>query len=157
MPPNLPIIEKIAVNIESVINTIDAGASYNYTLTAIRPKRRIKVDDAWKDLDALIVQSDENGRPKSQGAFGIVSPRQLFDIYTITVESDTASTSIDTKNNKIGSDIVTALRLDPQRGGNAIQTDILIVEPFLREGFSGIFVRAEVWYNIKEDDPTIKS
>lgn len=158
MPPNLPIVERIAAEIAATISSIAEGEEFNYSLNAVRPVRVPGPDDEWDDLDVLIVQADENGRPKSSGAYKIVSPRQQFNLYAIAIESDKASTPIDTKCNKIGSDIVTKLKEDPRRNNLAEDTDILNVETFVFDtSFSGILVRIEVRFNIHEDDPTVKS
>ena len=158
MPPELPIIERIAVDIFDAINEIVAGDDYNYTLKAVRPKRVLKASEVFNDLDVLIVQSVEVRGEKSSGSHGIVSPRQQFNIYALAIESDEESDSIDTKCNKIGADIVTKLRKDPRRSELAEETDILSVDTFIFDStFSGILVRAEVRYNIQENDPTVKS
>jgi len=153
-----PIIENIAVDIKTAINEITTGNDYNYTLSAVRPKRVLFGDEVWDDLDVLIIQSWENARNKVSGAYGIVDVRQQFDILAIVIESDKASTSIDTKNNKIAADMIKKLRIDPQRSDNAHDTEILAVDPFaISDKFSGILVQIEVWYRVKQNDPYKKS
>ena len=153
-----PIIETIAVDIETAINAVTTGNGYNYTLSAIRPKRVLFGNEVWDDLDVLIIQSGDNARDKASGAYAIVDVKQQFDLMAIVIESDTASTSIDTKSNKIAADIIKQLRVDPQRSGNAHDTTILAVDPFdVSEAFTGILVQIEVWYRVKQDDPYTKS
>lgn len=158
MPPNLPIIERITAEIAATLDSVVAGDDYNFAMNVVRPKRVMRASESWNDLDVLVVQSNENGREKSSGSSGIVSPKQQYNIYGVTDQSDEAETAIDTRSNLLGSDIVTALRKDPRRNDLAEETDILSVDTFMfSPEFSGILVRVEVRFNIKEDDPTVKS
>ena len=153
-----PIIELIAVDIETAINAVTTGSGYNYTLNAVRPKRALFEEEPWDDLDVLITQGGENSRDKAAAAYEIVDIRQQFNIYAIAIESDKASTSIDTKQNKIASDIIKQLRVDPQRSTLAHETEILPAEPFFfNDRFTGVLVAIEVFYRVKQSDPYTQS
>ena len=52
---SIPIVEKIAVNLEKAINAITAE-DFNYDLTAVRPKRIHLEGDINADLTVIIEQ-----------------------------------------------------------------------------------------------------
>ncbi len=156
MPEPTPVIEDIAVNIAVAIDLITVEEEFSYALTAVRPKRVLFGTETWKDLNVLVVQGPEKGRTDLTG--GVKEIVNGFFLMVITVESDKASTSIDTKNNKIAADIEKKLMEDINRGGNAVNTEIVSKAP-LAEGefFSGIELEVDVTYRVNVDDPYTKA
>ena len=151
-----PVKENIAVNIEAAINAITTGNGFNHTLTALRPRRTDYTDVTPKDCIVLIVQADEE--TVEEEAFNTKEWHQPFVLMAIVLESDDASTSIDTKINQVDCDIKKKLREDPQRDSNAIDTEILASEKFDDgEGFTGIAVKCVVRYRTLRDNPYTKA
>lgn len=151
-----PVIEAIAVNIETAVNAITVANGFNQDLSAIRPKRVDFIDVAPKDLTVLIKQADEE-QAKAQ-AVTTQEWEQPFVIMAIVLDSDDAATSIDTRINQVRADIQKKLMADPTRGGNAIDTIILPSAEFDDgEGFTGIAVRIAVKYRTQITDPYTKA
>lgn len=105
-----PIVEKIAEAIETAINAITTGNGYNYTLTAVRPKRIHLETDVNDDQNVIIFQDEQPTlvdftNASGVGAYDKITWLQGFQCQAICIDSDTATEAIDTKLNKIRSDI----------------------------------------------------
>ena len=151
-----PVVENIAVNITAAINAITTGSGFNHTLTAARPKRNDFEDVVPKDCVVLVVQADEE--EAEEQAYNTKEWLQPFVLMAIVLDSDNASTAIDTKINQVDCDIKKKLREDPKRDSNAIDTVILPSEKFDDgEGFTGIAVKCVVRYRTSENDPYTKA
>lgn len=98
-----PIVEQIAEAIETAINAITIGNGYNYTLTAVRPKRIHLETDINDDLKVIIFQDDQPTLIDFTNE--TITWLQGFQCQAIVIDSDTATEAIDTKLNKIRSDI----------------------------------------------------
>lgn len=147
-----PRLEYIAINIEAAINAITEGNGFNQTLVAVRPKRNDFSDIVPEDGKVLVWQGDE-AEPEEE-AIGTEQWIQHFALEAIVLDSDDASTSIDTRLNQVRADIQKKLREDITRGGYAFDTELLLSVKFNDgEGFTGIEVNIAVHYRVKEDDP----
>jgi len=149
-----PVVELIAADMADKINAIVAGSEYYYTLRACRAKHFDFLNEAWADLDVIIKQfereliSSENMTSRWE---------QPFAIAAIALQSDSASTSIDTKNNRIAADIEKKLMADCTRGGNATDTKIDGVVPFKSpKGQTGVWMEVTVYFSTVENDPYTK-
>lgn len=149
-----PIVESIAENIRTTIDAI-AEPTYNQDLTAIRPRREDFANTSPVDGTCLIEQADEED---GEDAVGFEFWIQPFFIWAIVLDSDDATTSIDTRINQVKCDIQKALMVDPTRGGFANRT---ILKPCPKfddgEGFSGIAVRVDVEYFHIDTNPYSKT
>ncbi len=153
-----PVIENIVVNIAAAIDLITTANSFEYTLTARRPKRVLFGDETWKDLDVLVVQGAEKSRIDLIGGLGVKEIVQGFFLMAITIDSDKASTSIDTKNNKVAADIEKKIMEDINRGTYAVNTEVVDKLPLVEnEFFSGITVEIDVTYRVNIDNPYTKA
>ena len=94
-----PIIEYIAVNIETSVNEITVANNYNQDLVAIRPRRFDFKDVSPKDRVVLILQRDEE-EPAAE-AIQTETWLQLFDLVALVIDSDDAAASIDTRINQV--------------------------------------------------------
>lgn len=147
-----PRVEHIAVNIEAAINAITEGNGFNQDLVAIRPKRNDFSDVVPEDGKVLIWQADDE-LPEEQ-AYGAQHWVQPFVLMAIVLDSDEASTSIDTRLNQVRADIQKKLRVDVTRGDYAFDTVLLPCAKFDDgQGFTGIAVNIAVHYRVKDDDP----
>jgi hypothetical protein len=147
-----PIIELIAVDIETAINAITTAAGYNQTLTAVRPKRSDFAKAAWNDLTVLISQVEpEELAPE----MGYKRWRQFFILTCIVIDSDTAETAIDTRLNRVVADITKKLCADIRRSNLADDTNIHSPVPFVDDesAMSRIAIQISVDYRTQENDP----
>jgi len=151
-----PIIESIAENIKDAINLITTGNGFNQTLVAQRPKRSDFLNTAWDDLTVLVNQVDAE---KPEGAIFATTWRQYFNITAIVIDSDDATASIDTRLNQVSADIEKKLMADGTRGGNAIDTAIIVKIPFFDDetAVTGIAVQVAVDYRTEIEDPYTKA
>ena len=150
-----PILENIAVDIETAINEITTGNGYNQDLVAYRSKRSDYKDFTPSDLTALVTQMEPE---LVEGVVGAKTWEQPFTIMVIVLDSDTAGTAIDTRNNQVACDIEKKLMVDPTRGGNAIDTTILPPVRFNDgKGFTGVAVTALVQYRTLINNPYTKA
>ncbi len=154
-----PIIEQIAVNVVAAINQITGANGFNQTLKATRPIRLGFEDgEGQKDLTVLVVQRDPEEDPESstEGNPAAKAWMQPFLCIAYVIDSDSSTTPIDTRKNRIRSDIEKKLREDPERGGNAWDTQIRAPESFnLGPSATGISVVVEVFYKTSEDNPDV--
>ena len=147
---SLPVIENIAVNIKTTIDEITVAEGYNQTLIALRSKRVDFNAEALDDLTVAIFQLEAD---KLASAIGTYEWDQHFILMAIVVDSDDSTDPIDTRRNQVKSDIIKKLRVDPSRGGYALDTDIAATAMFKDEGISGVAVEIAVHYRVNEDDP----
>lgn len=152
-----PIIESIAANVETTLDGITVANGYNQTIVAYRPRRIDFSDTPPADLVALIIQteaefSDEN-RAQTHAQW-----RQYFEVYVEVIDSDTATTTIDTRCNQVAADIMKALMVDPRRGksdGSVIDTRIegySFIDPE-NGNISGVHVVFSVLYRTSITNP----
>lgn len=147
-----PIIEQIMQNIESSINAITEANDYNQDLKAVRPKRINFLSESWDDKDVLLVQGIVD---KLTTACGYTTWRQHISLMAIVTDPDSASDSIDTRQNRIRSDIEKKVMADIRQNSLAMDTECLGAEPFVTDdgANSGISIEITVDYRTKEDDP----
>lgn len=149
-----PVSEKIAANINDAINEITTGEGFNYTLSCRRAKHFDFVNEPWKDLDVIVKQLE---RTATLNENMISRWGQSFVIAAILLQSDSASTPIDTKNNQVAADIEKKLMEDCTRGGNADDTGIDLVIPFKSTiGNTGVWMEITVYFGTVENDPYTK-
>lgn len=147
-----PIKEDIAANLLTAISNVTTGNSYNQTITGKRALRIDYASVAPDDLTFVLKQDDEEDEPTS----GISKKTwiQNYTVLCIVIDSDSSTTAIETRINQVEADIRKAVRVDPQRDSNALDT---IINPSsqLPEGvdFTGIILNITVHYRHNEDDP----
>jgi len=104
-----PIVEQIAVKLVALVNGITTANGYNYTLSAVRPKRIHLEGDINTDRAVIIEQ--ENAGILQDTNTSIVW-RQGFTLQALVIDSDEATDPIDTRLNKIRSDMATLSSFD---------------------------------------------
>ena len=150
-----PITEYIAENIKDAINAITETKGFNQDLTAIRRKRTDFQDVAPEDGKVLIIQG---GDEKLGNPPGVASWSQKFLITAIVIDSDDATTSIETRTAKVRDDIRKKLVEDTTRSGYAIDTINGPAVPFDDgESFTGIVLEMDVHYRTQFADPYTKA
>jgi|GEM_PF-5915258 len=148
---SVPVIERIAVNIQEAIDAITVENGFNQTLTAIRPRRLDFAGILLNDGKVFVWQGDE--RPVGEPA-NLASEWEVdFDIGAIVIDSDDETDSIDTRLNQVASDIEKKLLADPQRGGYAIDTRVGGRTKIDTEETTGKTVTITVHYRTRYDDP----
>lgn len=148
-----PIIEQIAVKLETLINAITVANGYNYDLSVVRPKRLFLEGDLYDDLNVVIEQGNCGSMAESNE---IMIWSQEFSLQAICIDSDTATEPIDTKRNKIRSDIEKKLMTDDNWLLNGLADGIILAgaEPFYLENrIYGISVNINVIYKTNTDNP----
>ncbi|HOK96844.1 MAG TPA: hypothetical protein PK052_06835 [Anaerohalosphaeraceae bacterium] len=147
-----PIIEQIAEDIKATVAGITIANGYHQDLTPIRPRRNDFADVCPSDGIVLIWQEDddpsETAPPMAEEFF------QEFMLIALVIDSDAATDSIDTRLNRVKSDLRKALQEDVTRSGLAINT---VPGPSRKfddgSGFSGIAVTFVVHYRTQYNDP----
>ena len=153
---SVPVVESIAVDIETKINLITEANGFNQDLTAQRSRRVDFVDVAPADGLVLIWQGTEQ-RPEDE-VISVDEWIQPFILYAIVMDSDDAVTSIDTRLNQVRADIQKKLLEDTTRNSNAIETIIGASDRFDDgQGFTGIAVPVLVHYRTVFGDPYTKA
>ena len=141
-----PIIENISDNIATTLAGVTLAAGYNQTLTVRRARRNDYEVAAEDNYTAIITQTEEIER---EGPYGLHDKGMNYDIDVTVMDDDRTTTSIDTLKNRVRSDIEKILRVDPTRGGYAIDT---VLKPPVNFT-NGIAVQIEVWYRTDADNP----
>ena len=146
-----PIIEHIAANILTTINTVTTAGDYNQDINCIRPKR-VDFVTPWKDLDAVLNQLESEDIDLGNGVKGW---QQSFICEVVVIDSDDSASTIDTRLNQIAADIEKALTADVTRGGYAIETSITGTQRFEADdaGPGGIAIEFFVDYRTVYNDP----
>ncbi len=152
-----PVVEHIAENVKAAINAVTIANGFNQDLTATRPTRLGFADgEGQKDLTVLVVQEDpdEDEESSTEGNPPALAWIQPFWLIAYVLDSDSSTDAIDTRKNRVRSDIEKKLAEDRTRGGNAWDTRIRAPESFvLGPAASGIIVIVDVLYKTSEDDP----
>lgn len=147
-----PLIEQIAEHLKTTVSGVTVDAGYNQTLTPIRPRRCDFSDLSPVDGHVLIWQEDD--APVDAAALTTTQFAQEFLLICIVLDSDTETDSIDTRLNRVKSDLRKALMVDPTRGGLAIDTQIGQSRKIDDgEGFTGVAVTCAVLYRTALTDP----
>jgi hypothetical protein len=150
-----PLVEKIAQNVLTTLQTIVAGVTvgttaYNYTIAAQRHSRD---GDKRAHLNAILVQAD----PRAVVPAPIPNTlewRQPFHcgVYIIPAEGD--ATPIDQYLNRAIADVQKAIMVDRYRGGLALDTQIVAPSIVTNDElkFDIAVVQFEVHYRTAEVD-----
>ena len=152
-----PIIETIAVKLAGLINAITVAAGFNQTLTAVRPKRIHLEDSELKNGNVIIFQEDPT---LLQETDEVVSWSQPFKLQAIVIDSDDATTAIDTRLNQVRSDIEKKLMENSNWKLDGIAEGILLRAPELRIAEpedSVVVVNIDVIYTVLTADPYSQS
>lgn len=148
-----PIVETIAEKLVELINSIKQANGFNYDLTAIRPKRIHLEGDINTDRTVIIEQEAAEIMAESSD---VIIWRQGFTLQALIIDSDEVADAIDTRLNKVRSDIEKQLmqsenwKLSGYSDGIFFRsTEKFIADPQL----AGIAVNIDVVYTVKTDDP----
>jgi hypothetical protein len=152
-----PIVETIAEKIVGLINEITIANSFNQDLVAVRPKRIHLEGDINTDGTVIVEQEDAE---VAEDANEIIIWRQPFTLQALVIDSDTATTAIDTRLNQVRSDIEKKLmtgdnwKLDGYAYGILLRSaERFIADPQL----AGIAVNIDVLYQVSAADPYSKT
>ncbi|HIJ70655.1 MAG TPA: hypothetical protein HPP87_04740 [Planctomycetes bacterium] len=146
-----PIIENIAANVAAAVGQVTVANGYNQDLTAVRPRRVDFSDIVPEDRLVLVMQTDNE--PTASQFTGTKQWLQTFELQALVIDSDEAIGSVDTRINQIVSDLRKVMRVDPHRGGYAMDTICGADSRFDDEGFSGAVIEMGVLYRTRVDDP----
>ena len=150
-----PITEYIAEDLKVAINAVTMANGFNQDLTAVRRSRTDLRNVPAGDGVVLIMQVEDE---PLEEPVGVASWVQKYLISAIVLDSDDASTSIETKMAKVRDDLRKKQVEDPTRGGYAIDTINGPATPFDDgEGFTGITLETEVHYRTQYADPYTKA
>ena len=152
-----PIIETIAVKLAALIDTITVAAGFNQTLTAVRPKRIHLEGDINADGTVIIEQEDPELLEQSND---ILIWRQPFTLQALVLDSDDATTAIDTRLNQVRSDIEKKLMESENWKLDGLADGILLRPPekFIADPqVAGIAVNIDVIYTVLTADPYSQS
>jgi hypothetical protein len=151
---NISLTELITENIASAINQITIANGFNQDLTAIRRRRTDFTDVAPVDGSVIIIMLEDEPVPPP---VDILEWKQKFAITALVIDSDQATTPIETRMAQVRDDIRKKLVEDTTRGGYAIDTILGAATPFDDgESFTGIILEIDVHYRTKFEDPYTK-
>ena len=154
-----PHLEDIAAAFATRIGTITEANGYEQDLNVIRPKR-VDFRGTWNDLDTLISQAE--AEPAESQLSGVKVWWQAFLIVVLCVDSDDASTSIDTRLNAIAADIEKCIHADVKLtvDSAAMVKRMEVVERNFFDadvgGPGGVSVKVNVLYAKSYTDPYTK-
>ncbi len=152
-----PVVESIAVEIASLIDKITVAAGFNQTLTSVRPKRIHLEGDLNADNTVLIEQESAEVLDQTDST---ITWRQAFTLQAIVIDRDEATEALDTRLNKIRSDIEKKLcdSANLRLGGLADGVMFRATEKFISDPqVAGIAVNIDVIYTTDYDDPYTQS
>lgn len=143
-------VEQIAVKLAEYIDGITTAAGFNQDLTAVRPKRIHLESDISADGVVIIAQQEGT---QDQLTDERIIWRQAFVLQGFVIDSDRATDPIDTRLNKVRSDIEKQLTTEAHRRCGGLAEGILLngAEPLYGNiggaECSGIAVSIEVMYH----------
>jgi len=148
-----PIIEHIAANLVTTVNGVTITNGCNQNLSAMRSRRLdFPADEAPVDGIVMIVQGEPSAPVILNAA--VIEWIQPFALNAFVIDDDDATASIDTRINKVRSDLEKALLVDHTRGGYAVDT---LLEPptFFPESetATGITINITIRYRTIYADP----
>lgn len=152
-----PVIENIALQLVALIGQITVGNGFNQTLTPVRPKRIHLEGDITKDGTVII---DQEGAEVATDANEITQWRQAFTLQALVIDSDDATDPIDTRLNKVRSDIEKKLMTGTnwKLGGYAEGVLLRSAEKFIADPqVAGIAVNIDVLYSVLTNNPYSQS
>jgi len=146
-----PIVETIAVKIAALVDGVTVAAGYNQTLTAVRPKRIHLESDINTDLSVIIEAEDA---VIEQDSNTHIIWRQGFALQALVIDSDEATTALDTRLNQVRSDIEKILMLgDNWKLDGYGEILLKSAERFISEpAVAGISVNIDVLYQVNKAD-----
>jgi len=152
-----PIVEQIAVAIAALIDGITVADGFNQTLTAVRPKRIHLEGDINTDGTVIVEQEDAE---LAVDANEFIQWRQGFTLQALVIDSDDATTAIDTRLNQVRSDIEKQLMQDDNWKLSGLADGMMLrsAERFIADPqVAGIAVNIDVLYRVATDDPYSQS
>jgi hypothetical protein len=155
-----PVVEDIAVGLQTAIETITTGNGYEFNIgSVLRPRRK---DQYTPDhLTAVIQQEDpeDPDEPLTEGNPAIRHWKQPYTVDVIVNPDQTENRAIDTVINEVRSDVEKAIAVAFASGGALVsfQRGFLIGPPVRFEieagGFEGIRMFVFISYATDENDP----
>jgi len=123
--------ELIMKNIHTTLESITTANGYDNTIESVQ-RHQVEGQDTVAMPYIVIVQGDETIDSKAPDP--LVSKQLEVHLDVLTKQDlDTDSRQGDEIMNSLEADIERALQVDPQRGGNAVDTDTLEVMPLAVE------------------------
>ncbi len=151
---NLPILERIALNLIDTLKGISVQAGY---LNDVQVQRmNLKRGTSYRDR-MILVMTGSAERLDDQESVGFLHWEQSFLLTCFVQESDQSQMSLDERVNAIRADVERAVMLDYTRGGYALDTDLgdIIRMPVeAGTGMSGVVIEVLVQYRTSRLDPT---
>ena len=142
-----PIIEYIASNIETVLETI--------TDKSVVRSKRIDFSDVVPDEDTILLVTTANN--PAEGASNVDSWLADFLIETYVFDVSGDGTAIDARISEQASDIIKKLAVDVTRGNYALNTTVTGVDYFHDAEGCGGDITVQVLYRTVKDDPYTKA
>lgn len=152
-----PIVEQIALKLVELVNEITIANGFNQDLTAVRPKR-IHLEGDLNTDNAVIIEQES--AEVIDYTLERIQWRQGFTLQALVIDSDTETDPIDTRLNKVRSDIEKKLSATAnlRLGGLAEGMQFRSTEKFISDPqIAGIAVNIDVIYTTDYDDPYTQS
>jgi len=151
-----PIVEQIAVDLVTVLETVTTANGYHYSLADVK-RPTAGNDDGPGHLVAVLTQDDpdEDEELSHPGNPAADAWEQPFEVEIFVSTSEDAAEAIDTVLNRLAADCAKAIMADPQRSELALDTRMLPPRYYrsIDGGYEIVTVRPAVRYRTDEDDP----
>ena len=151
------IIEQIAQDLVSTLETITLANDYTFTVPAVTRPRRTGIPYSPAHHEIIVLAGDRSRESELDcvGSPPGIAWRQVFSLDLCLRVSEASTTPIDQLANAFEVAVVTALMSDRSRGGLAIdtqhaRTDYLTAD----EDYEGCTLLIEVMYRTAENDPS---
>jgi len=150
---SVPIVEQIAVKIAALVDAVTIASGFNQDLTAVRPKR-IHLEGDINTDGTVIVEQEEDAVIEADSNT-VVLWRQPFTIQALVIDSDDATTAIDTRLNQVRADIEKKLMTgDNWELGGLGEILLKSATKFIADpAVAGIAVNIDVLYEVNKSDP----
>ena len=148
-----PIVESIAAKLADYIDAITTANGFNQDLVAVRPKR-IHLEGNANDNNKVYIEQES--ADVVARTLETLTWKQQFALQAIVIDSDNETDAIDTRLNKIRSDIEKQLCATANRflGGLAEGIEFRSTERFISFPETAVIVvNVDVTYSTDYDDP----
>lgn len=149
-----PIIEQIAQDIVSTLQTVTTANGYQQSVNEVTRERQSDHDD-WtaENHDIRVVQGNSQ-RVEAEATLMNTWLTPFLCMAFVSPQKDNA-TPLDTLKSRFAADISKALMADPQRSNLALNTEVAAWMQFEtdEQAYQGITVVLEVTHRTLETDP----
>ena len=150
--------ERILQDIKTTLEGVTIANGYNFDFTPLTVQRWSMHGNRMVDMPMAVISPGDEDESSSPYPFEECVMAVYLDLFFVNDENDAVAT--DTYLNRLQGDIKKAILLDPTRGGDAIDTDVMGTTPFETteaQPYAGIIIELKIRYRYLRSDPTLKN